>query len=412
MRRVIFLSLIVVVGILYLLVARDEPAQGNGAEREQIKQDLPAKGKADQTQSELDFLDESQSIRDGEASDTLSHLPQKEPTKKSGVVSDNPALEIPYCVDKDTADDELEQLSQDWENVMQRVDELNKKASEQELGDLELELARILALYVEDENGKIEAISNYLVKYPQSEIASLVLLMECSSNPKHSYCIGLVEKELANQTRYSFSHMLNLIALVIQAGEREVEADRLMTESTSLPNFQEHYSSIIDLMYRYYTILGAPENKMDKISISVTVASVNFINFYPVIQYCKKNAGKRQLVAESCINIGGRLEKFGETMIAQIFGTVFQTEAYKALGNTELAEAATARKNAMNAYRTSELFTRAASLIQYDEQILDVWLNSLLNGTELSAFEAVIEKAKELAKDPSYNPCASKLGTF
>ncbi|MCW8879493.1 MAG: hypothetical protein OQJ89_09935 [Kangiellaceae bacterium] len=413
MRKVITVSLIVIAAVVYLSQSGIYDPHEKGIAVEQVNGSEQKVDSLDVHSSELnseDYLQQTDERNDSDA--TLNSTSQELAAEKRRAISVESEIQIPRCIEKELTDDELEQVSQDWENVMQRVDELNEKAHELELADSELELARILALNMDEEHKKIESLSDYLNKYPQSEIASLVFLMECSSNPKHSICNDLIEAELASDSQYSFSHMLNLIALVIQAGDRDVEVQRLMNESTSVPNFEEYYSAIIELMFRYYTILGAPQNKMDRINISVSVAGVNFINFYPIMQYCKEHAAERQLLADSCISIGKRLESFGETMIAQIFGVVFQIETYKLLGNEELAEAANVRKDAMSDYRNSEEFLRSSGLINYDEQVLDAWFNSLLNGTEKSAFDSAIDKAKELASDPNYNPCSTKLGTF
>lgn len=267
-------------------------------------------------------------------------------------------------------------------------------------------LAFILFASHTQKKPKIDLLYNYLQVYPNHQLASMEMIIQCSETIEHSACRqGLFEQ--AEKIDGDNAALWLRIANYYAANSDKQATLSAIRKANKATFFEDYY-------YQNFALyMKVSQGTLDvsyplKIVGGFGLLAAKNISIFDVSNFC--TLADMQVIEknQACLTLGKKMEEKGQNMVINRIGMMIQERVHQAEGNDKLKAQLKARQDTFNNTFEFKLQDQASHLMMADKKLFHYWLNNALNYGEATAVNMLIKEAITLSKNPHYNPCANE----
>ncbi|MEQ8315340.1 MAG: hypothetical protein RIC17_14660 [Gammaproteobacteria bacterium] len=269
--------------------------------------------------------------------------------------------------------------------------------------------AQLMSIRVEN-NGRvgadeIDVLAELAQRAPESGLVVSQLLAACLQDPGRSECSSDSVNTLV-QSHSNNSAIWGSLAMLRNEQEDIFGAISALRQAAVAPEFDDYFSLQVAVIDQANPT-AEPLAKMGTAFrfFSYSDPTVGTSSAGPSIwNLCSQQASVDPLAAEGCLLYGERIAEGSDTNIGKILGLAVQQGVYQAIGDEDgvarMEAALEARQEYQNQFRSP-----AMSLMSYDEELADFWINSLIEHGEVETMERLHNEVQRLTANPEYQPC-------
>lgn len=269
-----------------------------------------------------------------------------------------------------------------------------------------LVLASVLSGSRDDSDSTFNALLGHSVDNPENQLAAVYLLRACVTLPDDSSCSDEII-DRATALDGDNGALWSLVSALHYAQGDDFGAVLALQTATEVPlyddYFQRHLALLRDNLPKLDDYYAASVNGII-ISYAVSLIVNSYSQMQPVLEMCSTRVLENPVLAQACLDYGQRLIKEGSSLITAGMGYAIQQTTYQGLGNDREFRRSE-EEYIRNQQQRSKSMGAAFSLMQYDEQLSQSWMDEVIKFGEQDAIDFISTEAKRLSADENYNPC-------
>lgn len=260
-----------------------------------------------------------------------------------------------------------------------------------------------------DSNARLSSLEQLTSEWPESQLLNMHLLNECAGNSEHPYCQpDRVEEALAVNRDNAVAWSLAAIFRDIRGDS--VGAESAMQSATSSPSFDDYFGHQIRVMRDH----GPTESKYELIPFrfNIIAEATNLLlsNSHLLSNVCDTANPSRDQLSSTCVEFGERMYQQAQSTLMNFVGLSIAEIGARSAGNPDLEvhyqllyEEIQENRNLPGS--DTDLFNTVSSLMSYDADLNEYWIDSIIELGEEGAMKATVAEAKRLSGNPDYAPC-------
>jgi hypothetical protein len=281
------------------------------------------------------------------------------------------------CLDPAPEADEFRHLTQFMEQDASDVARRLAKSS-----DTEHLLAASFLVRFQDDNSRRRLMNRALELSPTSVVVLRNFLALCTEHSDAAGCVGSAIEQRAIAADGENGSLMVAIA-ARRAGRGDLPgALEAMTHAATAPQFDSYYSNQILAVDR--ALSAASElNSPDRLLIAFGYVPSPMEE--AAFRLCRDRINDSFEWRHVCLNVAGRMEHDGNTLIVKILGAALQTHVHQLNGNDRQADAADRRRQALRALLSDTAAVFEEKVIRHDPQVVNRYLDTLTSYGEVAA---------------------------
>lgn len=242
-----------------------------------------------------------------------------------------------------------------------------------------------------------QAFSN---KNPDNKLALSQLLQICDSLHKCSEEIIHLAKS-ADPQNSAIWLAITRVRLQQQNTDSAVEALIQASELEDYSEYESEYSREYALTVRSYGLF----DDFEFVMLLGNFSAARAIPAWSLItKFCNSESNPLE-ISDVCLRLGQHLSQSNKSAITNMIGFALQISALKKSHNMEQLKTTIQQKEAYRESLFNDDYFKSLRLINYDQDLLLLWMDEVVENGELSASKALVKEARLRSMDPAYNPC-------
>lgn len=239
-------------------------------------------------------------------------------------------------------------------------------------------------------------------QFPESGLIAYQLLTACADDPTNVLCGSQIDSILdfhSDNAGIWAAHALFKLSL-----EDEFAAKVSLRRAASAPTYDDYWTDQIRVLRDY----SPADSGLELLStvfyfFNYTDTTIGIRTMDFVTSPCSEWPATDPLLMDACIEYGQKIIDESQTIIGARLGYSVQEVAYRAVGNfTE----SNARELEGRRFRYAiPSVDGLVSLMTYDEELAEFWLQSLIDFGEIDAQSVIEEEVNRRRSNPEYQPC-------